>query len=138
MEQLSEFIANHPVLVCAFVVLLVMLIATEMKRGGQNLSPALVGGVINRQDGVVLDVRADSEFRAGHIAGSVGIPHSQLASRLEEMKKYLGKPVVVVCTHGTHSGEVARTLLKAGHAPVYCLAGGITAWRGDNLPVVRG
>lgn len=138
MEQLSEFIANHPLLVMAFVVIAVLLIATEMRRGGKSLAPSLVGGVINRQDGVLLDIRADSDFRAGHIAGSIGIPQAQVASRLDDLKKYQGRPVIVVCNMGSSAGDVANALLKAGHAPVYVLAGGITAWRGENLPVVRG
>jgi len=137
MEQLAEFIANHPVLVMAFVVILVLLIATEMRRGGKSIAPSLVGGIVNRQDGVLLDIRADSDFRAGHIAGSIGIPQAQLASRLDEMKRFQGRPVIVVCNMGSSAGEAANALLKAGHAPVYVLAGGITAWRGENLPVVR-
>lgn len=138
MEQLSGFIANHPLMVMAFVVLAVLLIATEMRRGGQSLAPALVGGVVNRQEGVLVDIRPDSDFRAGHIAGSVAFPQSQLPTRMDELKKYQGKPLIVVCNQGQSAGDAANLLIKAGHAPVYVLAGGITAWRGENLPVVRG
>lgn len=138
MDRIPEFIANHPLLVGAFVVLAILLIATEARRGGKSLSPSLVGGLVNRQNAVVLDIRADSEFRAGRIAGSIGIPQAQLASRMDELKKHEGKPVIVVCAQGFTASDVAKTLIKAGHAPVYCLAGGINAWRGENLPVVRG
>jgi rhodanese-related sulfurtransferase len=137
MEQVSEFIANHPLLVMAFVVIAVLLIATEARRGGKSLAPSLVGGIVNRQEGVLLDIRPDADFRAGHIAGSIGIPQSQLATRIDELKKYQGKPLIVVCNLGNSANDVANALIKAGHAPVYCLAGGITAWRGENLPVVR-
>jgi len=138
MEHIPEFIAHNPLLVCAFVVIAVLLIATESRRGGKSLAPSLVGGLVNREGAVLLDIRADSDFRAGHIAGSLGIPQAQLATRLDELKKFQDKPVIVVCNTGSTAGAAAQSLIKAGHARVYCLAGGITAWRGENLPVVRG
>lgn len=137
IERLPEFIANHAFLSAAFVVIAVLLIATETRRGGKSLAPSLVGGVVNRDQGVLVDVRSESDFRAGHIAGSINIPHTQFASRVADLQKYLGKPLVVVCNMGSSAGDVANQLVKAGHAPVYCLSGGITAWRGENLPVVR-
>ena len=138
MDRIPEFIAQHPLLVCAFVVIAVLLIATESRRGGKSLAPALVGGLVNRQNAVLLDIRADSDFRAGHIAGSINIPQTQLATRLDDLKKYQGKPVIVVCAQGYTASDAAKSLLKAGHEPVFCLAGGLNGWRAENLPVVRG
>ncbi|MFZ5757357.1 MAG: rhodanese-like domain-containing protein [Pseudomonadota bacterium] len=137
MDRLPEFIANHWLLSTAFVFLLTLLIVTESRRGGRSLSPALLGAVVNRDNGVLLDVRADSDFRAGHIGGSIQVPATQLATRLTELEKYKGRPIIVVCAQGPVSGDVAKQLIKAGHAPVYRLAGGIAAWRNENLPVVK-
>lgn len=137
MDRLPEFIVNHWQLSAAFVVLAVLLVVVESRRGGKNLSPALLGAVVNRDNAVLLDIRADSDFRAGHVAGSINIPHAQLASRLGDLEKYKGRPLVVICNLGNTAGDAAVALMKAGHAPVYRLAGGITAWRGDNLPVVK-
>lgn len=137
LARLPEFLANHWLLSSAFVVLAVLLIATEARRGGTKLSPALVGGVVNRREGVILDIRADSDFRAGHLGGSLHVPATQLASRLGELDKYKGRPLIVVCAMGHSAGDAAKQLIRAGHAPVYVLAGGIAAWRNENLPVVR-
>lgn len=137
MDRIPEFVANHWLLSAAFVFLLTLLIVTEVRRAGRSVSPALVGSLLNRGNGVILDVRSDSEFRTGHIAASVNIPLAQLASRLAELDKYRGRPLVVVCNMGHSSGDAARQLVQAGHADVYRLAGGITAWRADNLPVVK-
>ena len=137
MDRIPEFVANHALLSIAFVVIAVLLLITESRRGGKSLSPALVGALVNRQNALLLDVRADSDYRAGHIAGSVGIPAAQLASRLDELKKYEGKPVIVVCNMGHSASDAAKQLIRTGHAPVYVLAGGLTAWRAENLPVVK-
>ncbi|MBK9654094.1 MAG: rhodanese-like domain-containing protein [Rhodanobacteraceae bacterium] len=46
--------------------------------------------------------------------------------------------MLLYCQSGITSGEVADRLLKAGHAKVYSLKGGIAAWMSDQLPVERG
>ncbi|MCL4722111.1 MAG: rhodanese-like domain-containing protein, partial [Gammaproteobacteria bacterium] len=132
------FIANHGLLSGLFVFLLAMLIAGEIRRGGRGIPPALVGSLVNRENAVVLDIRADSDFRAGHIPASIGIPLDQVQSRVGELERYKGRPVVVVCNMGNSTGPAVQALAKAGHETVYRLEGGITAWRGENLPVVRG
>ena len=138
IERLPEFVGNHPLLVMGFVVVAVLLIGTTMRAGGKSIAPALVGSLVNREGAVLVDVRPDADFRAGRIAGSVGIPLSQLSARTEELRKHQGKPLVLVCDVGNSAGEAARQLIKAGFAPVYVLAGGLSAWRGENLPVVKG
>lgn len=137
MDRLVEFVTNHWMLSGAFVALLSLLIVTESRRGGRGVSPSLVGSLVNRENGVILDIRTDAEFRAAHIGNSINIPLAQLASRLGELEKHRGKPVIVVCNMGSSAGEAVRQLAKAGHEQVFRLSGGITAWRGENLPVVR-
>lgn len=138
MDRLPEFISNHWLLSGTFVILATMLFMTSSRSGGKALSPALLGGVVNRDNGVLLDIRADSDFRAGHIAGSLNIPQTQLAARLSELDKHKGRPVIVVCNMGHSAADAAKQLHKAGHALVYRLDGGITGWRNENLPVVKG
>ena len=43
---------------------------------------------------------------------------------------------IVVDAMGQHAGAVCRDLQKAGFTAAK-LSGGISAWRGDNLPVVK-
>lgn len=137
MDRIPEFIANHPLLVAAFVFLAAVLLITESRRGGKGLAPALTGPLMNRENAILLDVRSESDFRSGHIAGSINIPLTQLAAGLNSLQQYRGKPVIVACSAGGSTGEAVKQLLKAGHAPVYKLNGGITGWRGENLPLVR-
>lgn len=138
MDRLVEFITNHWMLSGAFVALLTLLVVTESRRGGRGISPSLVGSLVNRENGAILDVRTDAEFRAAHIGNSISIPLAQLASRIGELEKHRGKPVIVVCNTGTSAGDAVRQLAKAGYEQVFRLSGGIAAWRGENLPVVKG
>ena len=68
---------------------------------------------------------------------SINIPYGSLESRLSELKKYEGKPIVIACKMGQHAGAAGTQLKKSGYENVSRLRGGITEWRGQNLPVVK-
>jgi rhodanese-related sulfurtransferase len=138
MSQLFEFIGNHPILVSLFAALLALFIRNETQRGGRGVSPQELVNLVNRQGAVVLDVRDSKEFAAGHIVDAVNVPHGALEDRLGELEKYKSKPVTIVCTMGQHAGAAGTVLRKSGFAEVSRLSGGMTEWRNQNLPVVRG
>ncbi|MBU1224772.1 MAG: rhodanese-like domain-containing protein [Gammaproteobacteria bacterium] len=88
-------------------------------------------------DALVLDVREDKEFAAGHIPKAKHIPLAQLASRISELDKFKNKPVLVTCRSGQRSARACGLLKKAGFETVYNQAGGILAWERANLPVTQ-
>ncbi|MEI4867127.1 rhodanese-like domain-containing protein, partial [Klebsiella pneumoniae] len=70
IDQLFEFVQNHPLLVGAFLLVLTAWIAYEVRNsssGGVTSGEATL--LINREDAVVLDLREAGDFKAGHIAG---------------------------------------------------------------------
>ncbi|TRX74644.1 rhodanese-like domain-containing protein [Pseudomonas mangiferae] len=136
LPHLIEFATRHYVLSGAFVVLLILLIVTELRRGGRTVSNRELTALVNGEQGVVLDVRNAKDFASGHIVGALNIPFDKLASRHAELEKYKGKTLVVVDAMGQHAGTASRDLKKAGFDAVK-LSGGIGGWRGDNLPVVK-
>ncbi len=138
MSQLFEFVGNHPILVGIFAVLLTLFIRNESQRGGRGVSPQELVNLVNREGAVILDVRDSKEFAAGHIVDAVNVPHTSLESRLPELEKYKEKPVTIVCKMGQHAGTAGAVLRKAGFASVSRLSGGMTEWRNQNLPVVKG
>ena len=138
MSQLFEFVGNHPILVGIFAVLLTLFIRNETQRGGRGVSPQELVNLVNREGAVVLDVRDSKEFAAGHIVDAVNVPHTSLESRLAELEKYKEKPVTIVCKMGQHAGTAGAMLRKAGFGSVSRLSGGMTEWRNQNLPVVKG
>ena len=137
MEQLFEFIVNHPFLVAAFAVLLALFVRNEVARGGRTVSPQELVDLVNRDGAVVIDVRDPAEYAQGHIAHAISVPHAAIAGRLGELGKYKEKPLVLACKMGQHAGTAGTVLRKAGFANVARLRGGVAEWRNQNLPLVK-
>jgi len=138
MDRLLEFSMNHPELVGTFVVLVVLFFVLESRRGGQTVSSQQLTNLLNKDEGLVLDVRESKDYREGHITGSRNIPFSKLKDSLEEINQFKDKPVVVVCKMGQHAGAAGKILHGAGFGNVLRLSGGITTWKSDGLPLVKG
>lgn len=140
MERLPEFISNHSSLALAFVVILCALLWTLWQTLGgssKKLSPMDATQLINREDAVVLDVRSDGEFNQGHIVNAVNIPQKSVQEQLSKLEKYRGRPIITACRTGQVAVNVGSTLKKNGFEQVYNLAGGLIAWEGANLPLVK-
>ncbi|MGS2742004.1 rhodanese-like domain-containing protein [Halomonas sp. LS-001] len=138
IDQLFEFVTNHPLLVGAFLLVLVAWLVYEMRNASNNgVTSTEATQLINRKDAVVLDLRESKDYKTGHIAGALNIPQSNLDSRMNELEKHKSKPVIVVCKHGQSSGAVQAKLAKAGFEHAVKLKGGMTQWQSDGLPMVR-
>lgn len=141
MSRFLEFVANHPILWSLFVVLLVAWAVVELRaraRGTINLSIFDFTRQLNAGDALLIDLRPGADFDKGHIRGARHLTPSQVDPAAKEIGKYKDGTVLLYCQSGVTSGEVADKLLKAGHAKVYSLKGGIAAWMQDQLPVERG
>lgn len=84
---------------------------------------------------VILDVRENAEFAAGHLANAKNIPVADIDKRASELPA--GKPVLVMCAMGQRAGKAAGALRKLGREQVFSLNGGLKAWRDAGLPVVK-
>lgn len=107
------------------------------KLSGVDEADTLKATRLYNDDALVLDVREDKEFAAGHIPKAKHIPLGQLANRIKELEKFKGKPVLVTCRSGQRSARACGMLKKAGFETVYNQAGGIIAWERANLPVTK-
>lgn len=136
VAHLLEFATNHYLITGAFVILLGLLIAYEMSKGGASLSTRELTALVNSDQGVVIDVRSKKDYTAGHIVGSLNFPQDKVLIRTAELEKYKDKTLIIVDAMGQHAGTTARELLKSGFKAAK-LSGGISSWRGDNLPLVK-
>jgi rhodanese-related sulfurtransferase len=80
---------------------------------------------------LLLDVREDDEWQAGHAAVAAHMP----LSRLDVSAVPTDRPVIAVCRSGNRSGKAAAALAQAG-VDVVNMAGGMTAWAAAGLSVV--
>ncbi|EKT4484182.1 rhodanese-like domain-containing protein [Pseudomonas putida] len=136
VAHLIQFATDHYILVAIFVVLLVLLLLNEIRRGGQSLSNGQLTALVNADKGLVIDIRTAKEYAAGHIVGAINIPQDKLATRMSELEKHKEKTLIVVDAMGQQSGTHCRELLKAGYTAAK-LSGGVSSWKADNLPLVK-
>ena len=106
--------------------------------GATSLSATEAVNLINRNNALVLDVRELTEFETGHIVNAKHIPLAALAERMNELKKYKDKPILVNCQRGMRSAKACDILRKAEFTQVHNLQGGIEAWLSAKLPVIKG
>lgn len=138
--QLSEFAANHPLLVLAFAGLLVLTFFNEMKIATQryaSLTPAAAVQLMNTEDVVLLDVREPSETAGGKIAKAIQIPVGALDKRIGELEKFKDKTLLVYCKTGSRAGMACKELGKKGFDKVHSLNGGVMAWQDAHLPLSK-
>lgn len=138
-QQLLQFIANHWLLVAAFVILLIAIIAVEMKGNtSQNrVSPQLATQLMNHDNALILDVRDSDAYKKGHIINALNIPSADINQQITKLQKYKKKPIIVCCYVGQQATKVAQTLKTQGFDDVRVLHGGFNAWQTANLPVVK-
>ena len=85
---------------------------------------------------VVLDVRSEKEWAAGHISNSLNVPLNHLRERITEL--FPDRSVVVHCEAGYRSAIAASLLAQAGYSNVMDLVGGFKAWAASKLPTETG
>ncbi|MEE2982606.1 MAG: rhodanese-like domain-containing protein [Pseudomonadota bacterium] len=137
MDQLSDFVVNHLMLVTAFFVVLGLLISNLTSSAG-GVAPQAAVQLINRENAVTIDIRAKSDFESGHIIDAVNIPILDLSQAEEKLKKHKDKPLLVYCGAGSLSRKAVRELKQMGFEQTHALKGGLSAWQGENLPVTSG
>lgn len=106
-------------------------------RAGSEVSAFEAVQLINRKDALVIDVRDQGEFDAGHIAGARHVPERQLAERLKDLEKFKDRPLILACRSGMRSGSAVKTLRSNGFAEAVNLRGGIGAWEQAGMPLQK-
>jgi molybdopterin/thiamine biosynthesis adenylyltransferase/rhodanese-related sulfurtransferase len=101
----------------------------QIKSRITEVEPAQVRDQI--QNGAVLvDVRENDEFAAGHIPGARHVPRGYLESRIEGTAPDRSQHLILYCTSGNRSAYAARTLIEdLGYQQVESMRGGITLWK---------
>ena len=84
---------------------------------------------------LVLDVRPEAEYDAGHIPGAVSVPHDQLAARLADFPE--SAEIIAYCRgrYCVFAPDAVR-LLRAQGFSARPLEGGLPDWKLAGLPVV--
>lgn len=141
MEQFITFIMHHWELSLALGVVLVLLLIFELRNKAQGVpqvTPQQATQLINHQDAVILDVRDNNSFTSGHIINAINIPLAELNHQLAKLEAHKSKPIIIVCKMGQNISQATALLQKQAFTQINCLQGGMQAWLGASLPVVKG
>lgn len=141
MEQYITFLGNHPILSTVWIVLAGLLIFGTLKAQFspiKSISPQQLTLLVNRENAVVVDIRAEKEFKTSRIIDAKHLPNEKINKNdFASLEKFKDTPIIVVCNAGMTANPAAAKMFKAGFSKVSVLQGGMSAWQGAGLPVVK-
>ncbi len=82
-------------------------------------------------DHIVVDVRRQDEYDAGHIPGAILIPNESIDTTRPKELPDLDQIILVYCRSGRRSKEASEKLAKLGYTKIYEF-GGIITWTGET------
>ena len=86
---------------------------------------------LNAQESfVLLDVRTQEEFDAGHIASAILLPYDEIALKAATVLPDKEKEIVLYCRSGRRSAIAKKALVELGYKDVEDF-GGINRWKGE-------
>ena len=91
----------------------------------------------DKLDGVIVDVREDSEFARFYIPGAIHISKGQLEVKIEKLIPNKEQKIYLYCAGGFRSAISALSLQKMGYTNAINVTGGVQAWISSNYPLAQ-
>ena len=93
-----------------------------------NITAEEAKRIMDTEEGyIILDVREQDEYDAGHIPGAILIPYTQIAEKANEMLPDKEQLILVYCRSGRRSKIAAEALAELGYTNIKEF-GGILDW----------
>jgi rhodanese-related sulfurtransferase len=103
----------------------------SMEKTYKQISQEEAMKMMEADDGhIIVDVRRQDEYDAGHIPGAILIPNESIGTEKPEELPDLKQIILVYCRSGRRSKEAAQKLFDMGYTNVFEF-GGIIDWTGD-------
>ena len=103
----------------------------------KNIGASQFQEQINKEEGIIIDVRTPEEFYSGHIKDATNIDFyaDNFIDKLKIVRKDV--PIYTYCRSGGRSSSAASKMEELGFSKVYNLAGGIGAWDSANYITIK-
>lgn len=102
----------------------------------QTVSVDQIAPRVKAGEVLLVDVREQHEWDAGHAPAALHVPLATVATRLGEITSAAdGRPVAFICRTGSRSAQASDVAVAGGVGPVINVDGGMTAWEQEGLPV---
>lgn len=86
---------------------------------------------------VLVDVREESEWQAGHVEGAIHLGKGVIERDVEAKIPDPNAAIVLYCGGGFRSALAADNLQKMGYTQVISMDGGMREWRAAGYPETR-
>ena len=104
-------------------------ISSAAKAKAPHISSQQLSDYLSKEEAIVLlDVRTESEYEAGHIKGAQWFPRGKLEYYIQDLVKDSDARIVLYCRTGGRSALATLTLQDMGYTNVVDLDGGFKAW----------
>ena len=103
----------------------------DMVKSYTQISQEQAKEMMTQEDGhVIVDVRRQDEYDAGHIPGAILIPNESIGTEQPEELSDLDQIILIYCRSGNRSKQAAQKLFDMGYRNIYEF-GGIIDWTGE-------
>ena len=97
-----------------------------------NITAEEAKQIMDTEEGyIILDVREQDEYDAGHIPGAIVISHEEIAEKAEEVLTDKEQLILVYCRSGRRSKIAAEALVELGYTNIKEF-GGIIDWPSET------
>ena len=98
-------------------------------------APELATMMERGDDIIVLDIRTEAEYAAGHLNGAVWIPRGKLEFIAEGKLSSTDQEIIVYCRVDSRAAQAAETLEEIGFKNVRYLEGGFADWAREGRSI---
>ena len=98
--------------------------------------PYIYAQKLHHTNTTLLDAREIEEYNVSHIKGAIYVGYKDF--KIEDVEKEIkskNDKIVVYCSLGVRSEDIAEKLKRAGYTNVYNLFGGIFEWKNNDYDV---
>lgn len=102
-----------------------------------TVDTATFKAMLEKHDGVLIDVRTPQEWANGHIKGAINIDFRSPDFEKKIMALDKKKTYYLYCATGARSGSASKFMLEHGFCKVIVLHRGLHAWEEAHYPVKK-
>ena len=141
-NSIINFVNHNIMLSIIFALVVVIYVSFELfmwlsgNKIENKISVTQLTMLFNHNNALVVDIRPEDSYQAGHIIDAVNIVALECNIQHKLIKSNSGRPIVIVDEYGKNAALCASHLYKSGIKEVLYLQGGLTAWRTANMPLV--
>lgn len=85
--------------------------------------------VKNKEFKLIIDLRQEDSYLAGHLPNAINIPTNEMNDNLGYIRSITNEDILLYCANGNQSITVGKILILNGFNNIYSLANGIKYYK---------